>query len=337
MTSTTLPAITPDVIERLRQSERVLVTGHLRADGDCLGTAIVLARCLRDAGKQVEIVMPDPPDPRYGFLFEKTPWSIYAPDSELPPYDLAIVTDCNDFRRLGAMGPLVEFASAPRLLVDHHPLGDPAGQWDYRVHDVAAAASGLLAVRLARALDLQLDRAACEAAFVALMTDTGWLKYSNASPEAFAVAAALVEGGVRPAQLFQNLYQRNDPATPAGLAAALGSAEYLCEQRAVVAGVSDAELAAAGGILVESDDLMDILRSVGRVEAVAFLSERQGAVKVSWRSKEWLDVNALAKACGGGGHARAAGATFPPEVDLQQARERVKQLLREAFQDAPRA
>ncbi len=317
-------------ISLIQQAERVLVAGHLRADGDSLGAAIVVARGLRALGKQVELVLPDPPDGRYGFLEEQTPWSLYAGRGTLPQHDLAIVCDCSQLDRLGAMGQELAELGAARLVVDHHPFDRAEHHWDAEFHDVTAAATGLLAVDLIRQLGGEPDPVALEAAFVALMTDTGWLKYSNADARAFAAAAELVAGGVDPDRVYRAIYQQTSLGTPRGIGAALAQTSYHAEGKAVVGWVDEPTLREAGGELIDTDEVLDILRAVGSVEVVAFLSERGGRVKVSFRSKTVVDVNQIAREIGGGGHARAAGATLDEGMGIAAARERIIELLEAA-------
>lgn len=323
-----------DALDLIRASDRVLVAGHLRADGDSLGAAIVIARGLRAMGKTVHLVMPDPPDGRYGFLKDHTPWELYGGAGSLPAHDLVIVCDCSQLDRLGAMGDEVASLGKPRLVVDHHPFDRAVHHWDAEFHDVSSAATGLLALDLMRALGTEPDREAQEAAFVALMTDTGWLKYSNADARAYAAAAGLVGAGVDPDHVFRAIYQQTPPGTPRGIGAALSNAEYFAEGRAVISWVDAATLEAVGGELIDTDEVLDILRAVQPVEAVAFLSERNGRVKVSFRSKTWLDVNQVARAIGGGGHARAAGATMEEGCTLDVARRQVMDAVQQAFAEA---
>jgi phosphoesterase RecJ-like protein len=322
-------------LDLIRNSQRVLVAGHLRADGDSLGAAIVIARGLRALGKQVELVLPDPPDGRYGFLEAETSWALYAGEGSLPAHDLAIVCDCSQLDRLGAMGLELDRLASPRLVVDHHPFDRAEHHWDAEFHDVSAAATGLLAVDLIRQLGGEPDAAALEAAFVALMTDTGWLKYSNADARAYAAAADLVGRGVNPDKVYRAIYQQSDPGSPRGIAAALSHTEYFADGLAVVGWIDSASLQAAQGELLDTDEVLDILRSVGTVEVVAFLSERNGRIKVSFRSKYSVDVNLLAREIGGGGHARAAGANFPEGVSMQSARAQIAALLEAAVAAIP--
>ncbi len=321
-----------EAVELVQRSRKVLLSGHLRADGDCLGAQIVLWHVLRALGKDAEILLPDPPDGRYGFLQEQGPWRIY--DGSLPAgADLLIVCDCIQLTRLGAMGENVARTGMARIAVDHHVMEGDQG-WTALVHDVTAPASGLLALRFAEALGVrELPRAAYEAAFVALMTDTGWLKYSNATAEAWAAAAALVARGLDASRLHELVYQQAEPSRPAGVRSALENLEYHCDGRVAFAWSSLARQAEIGGSLEDTDEVLDLLRAVGRVEAVGFLTERpDGRIKVSFRSKHRLDVHRVAKTLGGGGHQRASGASFPLGTGLEEAVARARAALIQGFE-----
>ncbi|MCP4093922.1 MAG: hypothetical protein GY747_10785 [Planctomycetes bacterium] len=317
-----------EAVSLVKESRRVLLSGHLRADGDCLGAQSVIFHALKQLGKEVEVMLPNAPDNRYGFLEAHTPWTLY--DGKLPEADLLIVCDCNTLDRLGSMGKAVEASGMARLVIDHHPMGEDLG-WAASVHDCSAAASGMLALDFADALGVkELPLEAYEAAFVALMTDTGWLKYSNANADAWAAAARLVAYGVNTSRIYDLVYQQAELGRPRGIAAALESLEYHADGQIAIAWASQAHLEKLGGSMDDTDDVLDLLRSVRVVEAVGLLTERHGGmVKLSLRSKHRLDVNQVARQLGGGGHARAAGATFPSGTNLADAVEQVRnELLR---------
>ncbi|MBT3340492.1 MAG: hypothetical protein HN405_06105 [Planctomycetes bacterium] len=322
-------AFSSEAIQLLRECQTPLIAGHLRADGDCLGSAIALSQVLRDMGKEPQIMMPDEPDGRYGFLAAHTPWLIF--EDELPEHDLFIVCDCSVLPRLGRMGEAIQNVATPRLVIDHHPLDDPS-PWTALIHDPTAAASGLLIYELAQTLGVPLNGRACEAAFTALMTDTGWLKYSNADARCWGAAADLVAGGLDSEKIYRQIYQQNEPGRPRGVAAALANHESLQEPSLALAWVSQGDLQESGGTLEDTDDVLDLMRAVSSVEAVALVVERKnGVAKVSFRSKTWLDVNLIAKTLGGGGHARAAGATFDGTVALSDAVHQVRKALLDGF------
>lgn len=317
-------------VSLIQSSSSILLTGHLRADGDCLGAQIVLYHALTALGKDVQIMLPNMPDQRYGFLEEQTPWQVF--DSVLPDYDLLIACDCNELSRLGEMVPQILERSQPKMVVDHHIMTTPE-TWDAAFHDVEAAASGILAIELAQQLGVdQLPLAAYEAAFVALMTDTGWLKYSNADQRSFDMAAFLVAKGVDSSRLYDYVYQRLEDGRPRGVAAALQNLQYYADGKLAVAWVTNDLLDECGGSLQDTDEVLDLIRAVASVEAVALLCERDaGQIKVSFRSKTSLDVNQVARRIGGGGHARAAGASFERGVSMQQAVEQTLEVLLDEF------
>jgi phosphoesterase RecJ-like protein len=319
-----------EAVSLVNNSRRVLLSGHLRADGDCLGAQSVIYHALKQMGIEVEVMLPNAPDNRYDFLEAHTPWTLY--DGKLPEADLLIVCDCNTLGRLGEMGKAVEASGMKRIVIDHHPMEGDHG-WAASVHDCSSAASGLLALDFAEALGVnQLPVEAYEAAFVALMTDTGWLKYSNANAEAWAAAARLVAHGVDTSRIYDLVYQQAEVGRPIGIATALDSLEYHADGRIAIAWASHAHLEELGGSMEDTDDVLDILRSVRVVEAVGLLTEREGGmVKLSLRSKHHLDVNKVARQLGGGGHARAAGATFAAGTTLADAVEQVRTELLHAL------
>ena len=318
-----------------RESERILLSGHLRADGDCLGAQAVLFHAFRALGKECEILLPDPPDGRYGFLREKTPWAVKDPQAPLPPHDLLMVCDCSRLSRLGEMGALVEASEIPRIALDHHPLEEGKSPWTALFHDLNSPASGLLALELSRALGVEPGPEACEAAFTALMTDTGWLKYSNAGPVAWEAAASLVAGGVDTVKVYHEVYQRAEPGRPRGIAAAMSNLEYHEDGKLALAWVDEASLDGEHASLEDTDEVLDLMRAVDGVEAVAFLMPRSGLWKASLRSLSVVDVNEVAETLGGGGHARASGVMFPEGTTLEEARGSLLKGLQDALRALP--
>ena len=315
-----------DATRLVQESQRVLISGHLRADGDCLGAQSVLFHTFSAMGKEVRVINPDSPDGRYAFLHEHTPYEIYAGPGSLPPYDVMFVCDCSTLERLGRMGEEVLQLPGRRVALDHHILGDKdRATWHALIHDVEAPASGLLALRFAESLGVSLSLAAREAAFVSLATDTGWFKYSNAGPAAWSAASQLVESGVSAEKIFGAIYQRCDAGHPLGIAAGLAALEYHRGGRVALSWLAHSEMEARGASLADTDEVLDILRAVEGVEVVAFIHERvDGRVKASFRSKTEADVNLAARSLGGGGHKRAAGVTFDEGVSLQEAVDRVR-------------
>ncbi|TAH34992.1 MAG: hypothetical protein EYC70_14470 [Planctomycetota bacterium] len=324
-----------EALDIVRRSRHIVITGHVHADGDCLGAEALLYHAFRGLGKEVTVINPDAPDARYAVLAAHTPYRAYSGPHALPDHDALFACDFSMPGRMGPMAEEIRRRAGARVAVDHHVL-EPADRafWSALVHDPRAPATGVLAYRLALALEVALPLPALEAGFVALSADTGWFRYPNAGAEAWSLAADWVAAGVRPDVLHDAIHQHNDPGLPRGLAAGLESLEYDCGGRLALAWLSQERLAQVRGSLEDSDPVLDILRSVASVEVVAFVYERAGRVQASLRSKSDVDVNVAARALGGGGHPKAAGVTFPPATPLHAALAQVRAALRAALAPA---
>jgi phosphoesterase RecJ-like protein len=210
-------------------------------------------------------------------------------------------------------------APSKKLVVDHH-IHHGTPWWDARFVDVSAAATGLLVARIAQHLGVPLDATAARGVFTSIVTDTGWFKYSNTDAETLRVAAELVASGVVASDLYRAIYQSRSHVHPAYIGRLLSSLEYHAQNRLAV--IQQTQAQATDPNLVDSDEVLDILRSVKSVEVVLFLRElEQGGVKISARSKSDFDVNALMRRFGGGGHRKASGATV--EGSMAEVRARV--------------
>jgi len=295
-------------LELVRRSKRFLLVGHERPDGDCLGSQSALAQVLRLLGKEVSVMNPDPPAPEFAFLSEPGGFTHWA-GKGLPEHDVCVLLDFNELPRTGPMAVPLEAAPSKKIVVDHHPFdGEP--WWDAAYVDVTASATGLLVYRIGRELGVEPDLVIARAVFTSLVTDTGWFRYSNTDAETLSVAAELVRHGVVASDMFRAIHQRARATEPAAMARSLARTEYHADARLAVV---DIPLPKNGEPeLVDTDSVLDIVRSVDTVEVVLLLRERADrTVKLSARSKTSYDVNALARKFGGGGHAKAAGATIP--------------------------
>ena len=301
--------------EILRREARFLITGHVRADGDCLGAEAALWHLVRALGKEATILNPDPLAERYAFLAKVAPFRSYDPAAgpdQVPAYDALFVCDVAVLSRTGPLEPILRARPSRRVVVDHH-VPDRGEVWDAAYVDESAPASGYLVWRLAREMGVALPKEALEAVFVALTTDTGWFRYSNTSAVALSAAAEIVGAGVDVAELYRRVYQQFPPHWPVGIGAILGTLRYRAGGALAVVAIDRRGLAERGVETMEdADEVLDVLRAVGPVEVVLFLREQDGGrVKASLRSKGDFDVNEFARRFGGGGHRKAAGFERP--------------------------
>ncbi|MEM3830412.1 MAG: bifunctional oligoribonuclease/PAP phosphatase NrnA [Conexivisphaerales archaeon] len=311
----------------LAEAARLLLGMHVQPDGDTLGATLALARALAVTGKEVTVVSPSPVPPLYRFLAGTE--AVVSWSQVRPPYDAVVLLDCSDPGRTGAPAPLEQYGR-PVVNVDHHPTN--SGYGDVTWIDTQAAAVGELALRLIDELDVPLDLPMAEALYVSLVTDTGGFRYTNTTPSAHRMAARLLEAGVDVGRVSEHLHERLSLASVRLLARALSRLQVDPSLPVAWITLSSQDLEEAGATVedVEAVGTVGFPRALEGIE-VAFLLRPEGReeVKVSLRSKRWVDVAEIAASLGGGGHARAAGATL--RMPLAQAEATVRQAVAQAL------
>lgn len=305
-------------VELLRDSRRILLTGHERPDGDCIGSQAGLACALASVGQSAFVLNVDQPEAVFSELTMLADFRV-DDGGPLPEHDLVVMLDGGDLSRTGALHERLMNSPARKLVVDHH-LHDGDAWWDEAFVDTSASATGVLVRRLTSHLGATVSEGAARALFTTLVTDTGWFKYSNTDAETLTIAAEMISLGVRPAEVYGDLFQRQPLEHPLKLAGALARTTYHADGRVVML---DLPLGPNGQAMdVDSDVALDIVRSVEAVEVALVVREiALNRCKLSARSKGAFDVQKLAAQFSGGGHAKAAGATI--ELSLQDARQQL--------------
>jgi phosphoesterase RecJ-like protein len=317
----------------LRSSRSFLLTGHENPDGDCVGAQAALFHLLRALGKDVHIVNPDPLGRAFDFLLRHTPYGHARGDEPLPAFDAAILLDCCQLSRVGALGQRLQQSKQPIGVIDHH-VGSDRGDGVVHYVDPTAAATGALVRRLYRELSVPLPLPAAEGVFLSLVADTGWFKYSNADAEVFAMASELVASGVDGSRIYDALYRRAHPESAGVLADALHRHTLRLQGKLAMASLDKQLMERAARVDFDTDGVLDPLRSLEGVEVVALLKERfDGAVKVSMRARGDVDVQAIVAAFGGGGHKKAAGATL--RMSLAAAEAAIEAAVQQALAAGP--
>lgn len=301
-----LPAEAMPVVEVFRQHSRWVVASHMYPDGDTLGSAIALKQLLRALGHEVWHFCPDRPAQSYGFLR-----GVEEVETRLPEGDRWAIATC-DAAELSRFGP----SWAPRIkeastlvVVDHHISNSHFGTHHLILpHD---AATGEVVFKLFEEFGLQIDPVAADALYVAIATDTGSFRYEGTSPTTHRMVAHLLERGVRPGWINQQLYEQISQSAVVLQSLALSTMRLELDGKLAFTSVSQAMLREAGAIEEECEGIVERLRSIKGVDTAIFMRELgEGSWKVSLRSKGEIDVNALANRFGGGGHVRAAGCSI---------------------------
>ena len=308
------------VAEALLQAKRIVMTTHVNSDGDGVGSEVALVHLLKAQGKDARIANPTPVPARYAFLIDpvkkldRTEHAVAA----LRDADLFLVLDIADLGRLGHLGDTIHSRDILTACVDHHlsPGTLPKGP---RLVDATASATAELVFDLAEVAGWKLSEDAARALYVGLLTDTGGFRFSNTSPRTLRVAAALLECGVDPERIYEQVYA----TAPVGrlrltaevLDTLVVEPEIGLSWVTVPAGALDRHGVSADDL----DGLVELARSVqGTRMALLFRTLASGKIKVSFRSVGDVDVAAFAQPFGGGGHAKASGASISGTLDVVQ-------------------
>ncbi|MEE2775247.1 MAG: bifunctional oligoribonuclease/PAP phosphatase NrnA [Acidobacteriota bacterium] len=306
----------PDAfVERLRSVGRALVTSHASPDGDAIGSQLGLARLLRATGKSATVWDAEPVPSIYtGLPGADRVRSGAEPPAGFPDaFDALIVVECPTLERTGLEATLA--GKLPILNFDHH-LGNQV-YGDVNWVDTAAPAAGEMVLQLSAALHVTLDADTATCLLMALVSDTGSFRFSNATRRAFEAAATLVDAGASPEAVSQRLYESRPEASLRLQGEMLSTLALHAGGRVATATLTQEMYARSAADSSDAEGLIDQPRSIAGVDAVALLREIAGeSVKVSLRSRgSSADVERIAKRHGGGGHRNAAGCRLSGELE----------------------
>jgi bifunctional oligoribonuclease and PAP phosphatase NrnA len=310
-------AVVPDVVvERLRGARRVLAVSHENPDADTIGATLGVVRLVERFGGIADPVCTDPVPPLYAFIdgverFRTNP----DPDAV---YDLLVLSDCATSDRVGEVGVRHRdlFERLPRVVIDHHASNDAIGVADWIEPHAAATCEMVTLLAVCLGIPLASEPSLAAALMAGIVMDTATFAHPNATPRTLAVSAALVEAGAPLSDISRRLY-RSKPAEQLRLfGRVLDRLESYDAGRVVASTLLDADLEATGTTPPLSEGIIDLLAQADIAEVAILFKEAGDTTRISVRTKPGgVDATVLTGLFGGGGHARAAGATVPLPVD----------------------
>ena len=313
---TTAQSDVQTVVAALRGHERFLVTTHENPDGDALGSLLAMHLGLQQLGKDsvMYLALPSALPAEYAFL------ALEALAGSPPPDHaerVVVAVDCAQASRIGGDPAVLERAPLT-VNIDHHHDNTRFG--DVNLVVAEASSTGELLADVFRELGVRLTPEIAEPLYTALVTDTGRFQYANTTPKALRLAADLVEAGADVHKVFQGVYESVQFAKLKLLARALERARVHEGGRVVVSYLLRGDFPDVGAAEPYSEGIIDYLRAVEGAELAALIREppRDGspARKVSLRSSvDEMDVSAIARKSGGGGHRQAAGFSSDLSID----------------------
>lgn len=294
-----------DILAAIQKAERLLLTSHLNPDGDAIGSGLGLARVLRGLGKSALFWSRD----EVPGIYAPLPGAGRIHVGDKPPagfpdaFDAVVVLECPTLERCGLEAHLADFEL---INIDHHMGNTNYGRVNWV--DTAAPALGEMIQTLATGLGVPLNKASASCLYLALVSDTGGFRFNNATARAFDSAAELARAGAEAQEIASWLYESRPLGSVRLLGETLGTLELHANGTIATVVVSQEMFERAGARPGDSEGLIDHARSIAGVQAAALLREQpDGVWKVSLRSRDKLDVEAIARAHGGGGHRNAAG------------------------------
>jgi phosphoesterase RecJ-like protein len=300
-----------ELIERIHAGSRFVIASHQRPDGDAIGSAMSMALALRAIGKQA-IVVTDAIPPVFLQPFPDVE-SIRIMPEVTEAFDAALIMECSELSRTGVKG----LNRSPVMNIDHHPgnTGYGAVNWV----DESAAACGEMVFSLIEALGAPLTKDVATHIYLAVLTDTGSFHFSHLSPRTFDIAKRCVEAGADPQWIARTHYDSNSLARVRIFGAVMNGMVIVDEGRVALLSITRQTMDDLGGTNDDLEGLINFPLTVKDIAAVAFFKEiADQDWRVSLRSKGAVDVGAIARWLGGGGHTNASGCSVTGSLDTVQ-------------------
>jgi phosphoesterase RecJ-like protein len=302
------------IVEAIRRRRRFVLSSHSRPDGDSIGSQLAAAFALRRLGKEVVVINADAAPPPL-MQFPGVPEIRIADRVDEPAGDdaAAIIMECGDLARTGVTG-LDRFFL---INIDHHPGNTAYG--DLNWFDATASACGEMVFDLVQALAVPLTPEIATHIYLAILTDTGSFHYSNITPRTFEICGRALDAGVDPVLVARNVYDSNNMGRLKLFGAVLRDMQIDPSARIAIVYLDHEMARQAGGTYEDTEGIINLPLTVKEIQAVVFFKQGEGEqYRVSMRSKGDIDIGAIAKEFGGGGHKNAAGCTVSGPIDLLQ-------------------
>ncbi|UCG61855.1 MAG: bifunctional oligoribonuclease/PAP phosphatase NrnA [Candidatus Zixiibacteriota bacterium] len=314
-----------EIMAILNGSASVLVASHVDPDGDALGTQLAVAAFLEHLGKEVFLVRDNDIPFKYRFLpgIDRIPLvDDYRADQV---FDAAVILECPNIERIGRASKLLN-GGIRVINIDHHQDNGLFGKVNWI--NAGASSVGEMVYELFEGTGFKIDGEVAEQLYTAILTDTGRFRYRSTSPRAMHIAGNLIEAGADPQAICDRVYYNLQPSTMKLIGKVLNSIEFHHGGQVCLLFLTREMLEQTGADESESDGLVDYALFNAGVRAGALLKEIDGGkTKVSFRSKDGINVASIAGRFGGGGHFNASGCIF--DVPIKDTKQKLLRIFEE--------
>lgn len=299
-----------EIIKSILSHDKFLVLSHTHPDGDSIGSQLAFASVLRELSKEVLIANQDPVPEKYRFLSGADDVVTTIPSDYT--CDVMIVLDTASLKRLGAIGDKLPVKDVVVINIDHHISNDRFGHIVF-VRPERSSTSEIV-FELIKAMGIPLTPERAEQLYTGIVTDTGSFRHPNTTFDSFITGASLVKSGADPSRVASALYSANSVSRMRLLGLVLSSIDVVQDVCCLTLTREMVQL--SGASMDESEDFVDFPLSLKGVRVgLLFREQGDGQVRISFRSKEEMDVDEIARVFGGGGHESAAGCVINGELE----------------------
>jgi phosphoesterase RecJ-like protein len=326
------PVLVQHAMQMIESAQRIALIAHEHPDGDCIGSALGLAHILRQIGKTCVPACADPAPKMLEFLPGVETLQTTLGDEQ---FDLVIALDAGEFMRFGGLYERHRafLDNAPILNIDHHVSSTGCGQ--VNIIDVNSAATGELLVLFQQQAGLPLNTDAALCLLTGMITDTGSFQYTSTTPRTMQAGAILLAAGAVTETIVKPIYRTRPLAQVRFQAAVVRNAQTACNGRLIWSYATDETLAESAATAEMDDNFSGMLRDIEGVQIAAFFKnygDDAAITRLSMRCAAPYNAAEICMRLGGGGHARAAGATI--HRPLQEAILLVVALLKQEIEEA---
>ncbi len=293
-----------DILVEVKNAENVVIMAHEAPDGDAIGSALAMCLMIRNMGKNAIVLMKDFPE-TFSFLPGK---EFIFVESEIKKYDLAIVLDCPNIKRVNSEFIDYYDEAKVKVQIDHHNKNDMFA--DYNIVNHVSPATAQILVSSFEYLGLEITKDIGICLLTGIITDTNGFRNSNVTVESFEFASWCLEKGINLSSIYHQSMLMMSRTKFEAQKVAMNRLEFFEDGKIAFTYLTkkdDEELNLKPG---ERDGIVEIGKNVEGVEVSIFIYEKDNGFKASLRSSEYVNVSDVCSAFGGGGHIKAAGATL---------------------------
>ena len=318
-----------EISKIIKQSKTFFIAGHIKPDGDCLGSALALCSALRRMGKKADVYCSGKVPAGLEFMSGANNIKYKAGKNDV--FDCAIILECINFSR---MGDIIEPRQAKKVInIDHHSMFTSFGDANYIVPSSSSTAE--LILNIFEFMKIKPAKEEAENLYVGIVTDTGRFQQLNTTAGSHIAAAKLIDAGVMPNEIAKKAYDSNSLGSVKLLGFALSDIKTLFGGQLAYIFLTDKMFKESGACEDETEGIINFTMSIKGVKVgCLFKKTAKGETKISFRSVRDFDVLEVVRQCGGGGHKNAAGCTV--KKNMQASLEFIKEAFKEKLDAKPR-